>query len=81
MHLSNSCLWTSHQTYLPKFNRKKNHYLIIVDVYSKIPKLYGMENITTEEVKDKLDMFQARFVKVYEFGWCNMDIIQNDTDI
>ena len=40
-----------------------NHFLIM-DAYSKIPKLYGMENITTEEVMDKLDMFQARFGKV-----------------
>ena len=30
-------------------------YLSIVDAYSKIPKLYGMEVITTEEVMDKLD--------------------------
>ena len=34
-----------------------------MDAYFKIPKLYGMENITTEEVMDKLDMFQARFEK------------------
>ena len=33
------------------------NYLLIVDAYSKIPKLYGMENITTEEVLDKLNMF------------------------
>ena len=32
-----------------------NNYLLIVDAYSKLPKLYGMENITTEEVLDKLD--------------------------
>ena len=25
-------------------------YLLIVDAYSKLPKLYGIENITTEEV-------------------------------
>ena len=36
-----------------------DHYLLFVDAYSKLPKLYGMENITTEEVMDKLDMFQA----------------------
>ena len=35
--------------------------LLIVDAYSKIPKLYGMEIITTEEVMYKLDIFQARF--------------------
>ena len=40
------------------------NYLLIVDVYSKIPKLYGMENITTAEVMDKLDMFQSRFGKL-----------------
>ena len=38
-----------------------SNYLLIVDAYSKIPKLYGMENITTEEVMEKLDMFQSRF--------------------
>ena len=37
--------------------------LLIVDTYSKIPKLYGMEKITTEEVMKKLDMFQSRFGK------------------
>ena len=55
------------------------HYLLIVDAYSNIQKLYGMENITTEEVMDKLDMFQARFVKVDEFGWCYMEIIKTDS--
>ena len=40
-----------------------------MDDYSNIPKLYGMENITTEEVMDKIDMFQARFGKVDEFFW------------
>ena len=39
------------------------NYLLIVDAYSKIPKLYVMENITTEEVLDKLDMFQSRSAK------------------
>ena len=37
-----------------------------------------MENITTEEVMDKLDMFQARFGKVYEFGWWDIEIIETD---
>ena len=44
------------------------NYLIIV---------YGMEIITTEEVIDKLYMFQARFGKVGEFGWWDMGISQN----
>ena len=43
-------------------------YILIVDAYSKIPKLYGMEKITTEEVMDKLDMFQSIFGK-----WMNLD--------
>ena len=34
-----------------------------------------MESITTEEVMYKLDMFQARFGKVDEFGWCYLEII------
>ena len=46
-----------------------SNYLLIVDDYSKIPKLYGMEKITTEEIMDKLDMFQSRFGKIDEFGW------------
>ena len=29
-----------------------SNYLLIVDAYSKIPNLYGMDNITTEEVMD-----------------------------
>ena len=42
-----------------------SNYLLIVDAYSKIPKIYGTENITTEEVMYKLDTFQASFGKVY----------------
>ena len=44
-------------------------HLLIVDAYSKIPKLYGMDNITTEKVMDKLDMFQSRFGQIDQFGW------------
>ena len=54
------------------------NYLFIVDAYSKIPKLYGMENITTEEVLDKLDMFQSRFGKVDQFVWWDLKIISAD---
>ena len=43
-----------------------SNYLLIFDAYSKIPKLYGTEKITTEEVMDKLDMFQSRFGKMDE---------------
>ena len=38
-----------------------------------------MENIITEEVMDKLDMFQEIFGKVDEFGWWDMEIIKTDT--
>ena len=34
-----------------------SNYLLIVDACSKVPKLYGMAEINTEEVMDKLDMF------------------------
>ena len=50
-----------------------------MDAYSKTPKLYGMENTTTEEVMEKLDMFQAIFGKVDEFGRWDMEIIQTDS--
>ena len=53
-----------------------SNYVLIVDVYSKIPKLYGMEKITTEEVMDKLDMFQSRFEKMDEFEWWDLERIQ-----
>ena len=52
--------------------------LLIVHAYSKIPKLYGMDKIKTEEVMDKLDMFQSRFEKIDEFGWWYLEIISSD---
>ena len=55
-----------------------SNYLFIVDAYYKIPKLYGMEKITTEEVMDKLDMFQSRFGKIDQFGWWDLEIISAD---
>ena len=42
-----------------------SNYLFILYAYSNIPKLYGMENIITEEVMNRLGMFQTRFGKVY----------------
>ena len=45
-----------------------SNYLLTVDAYSKIPKPYDMEKITTEEVIDKLDIFQSIFGKIDEFG-------------
>ena len=55
-----------------------SNYLLIVDAYSKIPKLYGMEKITTEEVMDKLDVFQSRFGKIDQFGWWYLERISAD---
>ena len=49
--------------------------MLIFDAYSKIPKLYGMENITTVKVMDKLDMFQSRFGKIDQFGWWDLERI------
>ena len=40
------------------------NYLLIVDACSKVPKLYVMDRITTEEVMEKLDIFQSRFGKI-----------------
>ena len=34
-----------------------------------------MDKITTEEVMDKLDMFQSRFGKIDEFGWWDLERI------
>ena len=38
-----------------------SNYLLIVDAYTKIPKIYCMEKTTTEEVMDKPDMLQSIF--------------------
>ena len=37
-----------------------------------------MERITTEEVMDKLDIFQTRFGKIDKFGWWDLEIISAD---
>ena len=55
-----------------------SNYLLIVDAKSKIPKLYGIEKTTTEEVMDKLDMLQSRFGKIDEFGLWDLERIQAD---
>ena len=55
-----------------------SNYLLIVYAYYKIPKLYGMETITTEEVMEKLDMFQSRFGKIYEFEWWDLERFSAD---
>ena len=55
-----------------------SNYLFIVEAYSKTPKIYGIDKITTEEVMDKLDMFQSRFGKIDECGWWYLEIISAD---
>ena len=55
-----------------------SNYLLIVDAYYNIPNLYGMENTTTEEIMDKLDMFQSRFGKMDQFGWWDLERISAD---
>ena len=47
-------------------------YILIVDAYFKTPKLCGLEKNSTEEVMDKLDMFQSRFEKIDQFGWWDL---------
>ena len=55
-----------------------SNHILIVDAYSNIPKLYGMEKITSEEVMEKLDMFQSRSGKIDEFGWWDLERISAD---
>ena len=38
-----------------------------------------MEKITTEEVTDKLDMFQSIYGKIDEFGWWDLERISADS--
>ena len=38
-----------------------------------------MEKITTEEVMDKLDMFQSILGKIDEFGWWDLERISADS--
>ena len=52
--------------------------ILIFDAYSKIPKCYGMEKVTTEEVMDKLDIFQSRFGESDQFGWWDLERISAD---
>ena len=57
---------------------KFSNYLLIVDNYSNIPKLHGMEKITAGEVMGNLDMFQSRFVGKYQFEWWDLERISSD---
>ena len=58
-----------------------SNYLITVDAYSKTPKPYGAEKISTEQVMDKLDLFQSRFGKIDKFGWWDLEIISADAGL
>ena len=55
-----------------------SNHILVVDAYSNITKVYGIEKITTEEVMEKLDMFQSRFGKMDQFGWWDLEIISAD---
>ena len=57
-----------------------SNYLIIFYDYSKIIKSYGTEKITTEQVRDKLDMFQYIFGKTDKFEWWYLEIISSDEE-
>ena len=59
-------------------NNSFSNYLLIIDAYSKIPKLYCMDKITTEEVMGDPDMIQSRSRKIDEFGWCDTERISAD---
>ena len=37
-----------------------------------------MKKISTEEVMDKLDMFQCIFGKIDKYGWWDLEIIPGD---
>ena len=39
------------------------NYLLIVDIYYNLQIRYGMKNVTTEEVMNKLDIFKPRLEK------------------
>ena len=47
----------------------------MVDAYYNILKIYGIKNITTEGVMEKLNIFQERLGRVDEFGWWGMERI------
>ena len=58
-----------------------SNYPLTFDSYSKIPKFYCMEKISTEEVMDELDMFQSRFGKIDEFGCWDLKSISEDAGL
>ena len=59
-------------------DKKNSNCLLIVDAYSKIRTLYGKEKITTEDVMDKVYMFQSRLGKIDRFDWWDLERILAD---
>ena len=61
----------------PLFLTSETTFLIIFSLlmHTKPPKIHGMYRIITEEVMDKLDMFQSRFGKIDKFGYWDLEII------
>ena len=55
-----------------------SHYLLIVDTYSRMPRLYELNEINTEAVMDKIEEFVARYGELNVFGWWNIGRIQAD---
>ena len=55
-----------------------SNYLLIVDSYSKILKMYGMDKNTTDKVMDKSHIFQSIFGKIDGFVWWDFERISAD---
>ena len=78
-HLSSGFYGCYSRNIIKRFHKWNNfsNCLLIVEAYSKILKLYGMERITTEEVMDKL-YFSIYNWKIEEFGWWDLEMIFAD---
>ena len=48
------------------------------NAFSKIPNLYGMDKIITEQAMGKLNMFQSRFGKMDKLDWWDLERISAD---
>ena len=55
-----------------------SNYLLIVDTYSRIPRMCGLNELHSEAVMDKIEEFVARYGEVNKFGWWNIGRIQAD---
>ena len=61
-------------------NTTCSNCFLIFGAYSKIPKLYGTDKISTDKVMDKLDVSQSRFGKIDKFGWWDLERISADAE-